>query len=649
MKILTPLKNIQEDARDWMNSREINGLYGINGGFFLDDPGMGKTLSLLSLIFLNTSTTTLVICPSNVITVWEEEIQKHTNLPKNKIFVYHGPKRKSKYYNEYLLPLQSGNPPLIILTSYGIIRNECVLSVPSDSLSKQMEIQAFKGESLFNHPFTRVIMDEAHFIKDRKTRASISVTHLQSSYKWVVTATPLSNHLDEDFSYFRFLGLSNDFRHWRAILPATRDAILESNLQKLAEGIETIRDWKKDLALKRDKSLLNLPKKTESVIYVNATEVERDFYDALYKYSMTRIQELQNQQAKLKNKHLKAYCKLLGTNVLVLILRLRQACLNPWFVVEQIKRVQAYLPVEKDGKPQFTLEAATKMLKFFNENKNRQDECPSCLDIEADTIAKPCGHKLCGSCWNKILSKDPTCPICRNQVIEVIPVDDLDSAEEMTIDRLLNEVDQTHLNQELEPNRFNTSSKVAVLLDLIKKNISRTKIIVVSQWIKMLNYTQKKIEEAGYQPEEITRIDGKVSLEERARIIWRFQNQENPKILLISLTCSAEGITLTRSNLLIYLDQWWNELGKPDQMSNRIHRIGQTKEVEIVHLRVKETIEDKIDHLHKRKNKIIGFSQGKESLSGLVHLVGSGSKDLGWMGKVNLLSSTEEEVVEEVV
>lgn len=142
----------------------------------------------------------------------------------------------------------------------------------------------------------------------------------------------------------------------------------------------------------------------------------------------------------------------------------------------------------------------------------------------------------------------------------------------------------------------------------------------------------------GYDKELVTRIDGKVSLEDRAKIIQEFQTSENPKICLISLTCSAEGITLTRSSLMIYLDQWWNELGKPDQMSNRIHRIGQTEEVEIIHLRVKDTIEDKIHDLHKRKNKIIGFSQGKESLSSLIQT--SDEANFGWINKINLLSAS---------
>ena len=53
MSILTPLKNIQQNARNWMIEREEHPLYNVKGGLFLDDPGMGKTLSLLSLILQN--------------------------------------------------------------------------------------------------------------------------------------------------------------------------------------------------------------------------------------------------------------------------------------------------------------------------------------------------------------------------------------------------------------------------------------------------------------------------------------------------------------------------------------------------------------------------------------------------------------------
>ena len=93
--ITTPLHELQEKAKQWLLEREATPYYECRGGFLCDDPGMGKTLSLLSMIFQKqTRSITLVVSPSNVIDVWFQEIIKHTDLAQNRILIYHGSKRK---------------------------------------------------------------------------------------------------------------------------------------------------------------------------------------------------------------------------------------------------------------------------------------------------------------------------------------------------------------------------------------------------------------------------------------------------------------------------------------------------------------------------------------------------------------------------
>lgn len=623
MYIKTELNPVQISGASWLQERE--GSQGCKGGMFCDDPGMGKTLTLLKLICTHhPDSTTLVVAPSNVIDVWKQEIAKHTTIPPQNIFVYHGQKR-SRVVNA--LRSHVGQGPKLVLTSYGIVRNECLVFDPDivptsilqeadvvDSVGdkKAGEPDSFISTSIFNIPFYRVILDEAHFIKDRANLASLSVIRLKAVCKWVVTATALCNHLDEDFSYFRFLGIIWNFKHWRNIMPATKDSLSAINVHQLALGIDQIKEWKSKLYLKRDKTQLNLPAKHEMVLYVQQSPVEKEFYDALYKYSMYRINQLQHS---IQNKKLKDYGRFLGKNVLILILRLRQACLNPWFVIKNMKRLQPSV-IDANGakaKDKVSIESAIKMLNFFNENKGKADECATCMDTTANSMAKPCGHKLCSDCWFEISKKSELCPFCRQKVIQITNIADV--PDNINVDYLFTESEYKEQEDTdlLEQDKYNVSCKMQKAMEIVESKISSTKLILVSQWITMLDYVQDTLEQAGYSNKpgykaKIVRIDGKVPLEKRAMIIKQFQEDPETRICLISLTCSAEGITLTSATVMIFFDQWWNELGKPEQMSNRIHRIGQKNETEVIHLRIKNSIEDKIASVHNRKNNIISLS-----------------------------------------
>ena len=130
-----------------------------------------------------------------------------------------------------------------------------------------------------------------------------------------------------------------------------------------------------------------------------------------------------------------------------------------------------------------------------------------------------------------------------------------------------------------DKHNYRYSSKIEEAIRLAQENLPH-KTIIVSQWTAILDMVQKRLGELNISE---MRIDGKVPLSQRHQLINTFQKQEDPKIGLISLNCSAEGITLIRATRMIYLDQWWNKNGRVEQMSNRIHRLGQTVPVDIYH------------------------------------------------------------------
>jgi SNF2 family DNA or RNA helicase len=68
---------------------------------------------------------------------------------------------------------------------------------------------------------------------------------------------------------------------------------------------------------------------------------------------------------------------------------------------------------------------------------------------------------------------------------------------------------------------------------------------------------------------------------------------------------SAEGINLTAANNLVLLDMWWND-SKMLQVSDRVHRIGQKREVNIYRMKVggENSIEERVNRLIMKKEKL---------------------------------------------
>ena len=80
----------------------------------------------------------------------------------------------------------------------------------------------------------------------------------------------------------------------------------------------------------------------------------------------------------------------------------------------------------------------------------------------------------------------------------------------------------------------------------------------------------------------------------------KFQNGE-ADVFLISLKAGGAGLNLTNAEIVIHYDPWWN-LSAQNQATDRAYRIGQTKDVQVYKLIMKDTIEEKIMKLQERKH-----------------------------------------------
>ncbi|MGK8500316.1 DEAD/DEAH box helicase [Nocardia asiatica] len=111
---------------------------------------------------------------------------------------------------------------------------------------------------------------------------------------------------------------------------------------------------------------------------------------------------------------------------------------------------------------------------------------------------------------------------------------------------------------------------------------------------------------------------GGLTQPERAAIVTRFQSQDGPPVLVLSLRAAGTGLTLTRAADVVHFDRWWNPAVEA-QASDRVHRIGQTRTVTVTTLTSTTTVEEHIAAMHHRKAALrdLGDAAGIAALAAL--------------------------------
>lgn len=395
-----PLYPHQQLGLEWMTKMEENA--GCRGGILADDMGLGKTISTLSLMVTRKSTSTiktnLIIGPVALIKQWEVEIRKKLK-PEHRlsVFLLHSKKLEYSALKEYD----------VVLTTYGLVaqewkryekrihqRREAAGYDPYDDLELMRKCPLIHPRSKFH----RVILDEAQNIKNKDAQASKGVDCIRAEYRWCLTGTPMMNSVQELYPLIRFLKIKpyNSYKKFQnefGVLTAKRRSY-ENNPTK---AMGALRVLLKAIMLRRMKNseingkpILTLPPKTETIHNCVFSTEEQNFYKTLESKSRITF-----------NKYLRA-----GTvsknyaHVLVLLLRLRQACCHPHlnldFDYADVPPEDVPLKMEEYAK---TLEAAV-----VDRLKDGEPfDCPICLDPVADpTILVPCGHNTCLECFTAL-------------------------------------------------------------------------------------------------------------------------------------------------------------------------------------------------------------------------------------------------------
>ena len=156
------------------------------GGIIADEMGLGKTIMMIGLMFSNVLNRTLIVLPPILIQQWYNEIFRTTG---HKAFIYHGKIKKN-------VTIEMLRNSKIVLTSYGAI-----------TISKKNK----KLDTIHQVIWGRVIFDEAHHLRNKKTTRFLGCINIRATNKWFVTGTPIQNKKQDFYSLCSALGLGVNF------------------------------------------------------------------------------------------------------------------------------------------------------------------------------------------------------------------------------------------------------------------------------------------------------------------------------------------------------------------------------------------------------------------------------------------------------
>ncbi|KAF4971103.1 hypothetical protein FSARC_1994 [Fusarium sarcochroum] len=341
----------QVEGVEWMRGRELGPVKRgrvPKGGILADDMGLGKTLQSISLILTNQKPakdapgwkkhfekiekTTLVVAPLALIRQWEHEINDRVEKSHGlKVCVHHGPNRTKRFKELALYD--------VVITTYQILVSEHGHSSDAENGVKA---------GCFGLHWWRVVLDEAHTVKNRNAKATKACYALQSEYRWCLSGTPMQNNLDELQSLVKFLRIRpyDDLKEWKAHI----DLPLKNGRGHIA--IRRLHSLLRCFMKRRTKDILKEAgalnpggkpstegedsstgfKVTERKVVTVATTLspaERKFYDRLAARADRSIEAMMRGRVNY-------------ANALTLLLRLRQACNHP-------KLVEGKLDKDKDA------------------------------------------------------------------------------------------------------------------------------------------------------------------------------------------------------------------------------------------------------------------------------------------------------------
>ncbi|TFY60608.1 hypothetical protein EVJ58_g5037 [Rhodofomes roseus] len=578
----------QQEGLYWMREQE-KGPW--KGGMLADEMGMGKTIQMISLLASDAGIKpNLVVAPTVAIMQWRNEIEAHAE--GFKVLVWHGASRDSN-----VKTLKSYD---VVLTTFAVLES-CFRKQESGFKRKGRIIK--EKSPVHSIHWHRIILDEAHNIKERATNTAKATFELQGTFRWCLSGTPLQNRVGELYSLVRFLG-GDPFSyyfckqcpckslHWKfsdkrscddcghspmkhtclwnneILTPIQKNGMVgpgETAFKKLKVLLDRMMLRRTKLERADD---LGLPPRTVIVRRDHFSPEEKELYLSLFSDAKRQFNTYVDHGTVLNN----------YSNIFSLLTRMRQMACHPDLV----------------------LRSKTNAGTFLQDDQGEATVCRLCNEVAEDAIQARCRHIFDRECikqyLNTAIEANPACPVCHLPLTIDLEAPALDLEQ--------NAKPRQGILGRLELDKWRSSSKIEALieeLDNLRRKDCTTKSIVFSQFVNFLDLIAYRLQKAGFT---ICRLEGTMSPQARDATIKHFMNNVHVTVFLVSLKAGGVALNLTEASRVFLMDSWWNPAVEYQAM-DRIHRLGQHRPVEVVKLVIEDSIESKIVQLQEKKAAMV--------------------------------------------
>ncbi|PMD54536.1 uncharacterized protein K444DRAFT_617884 [Hyaloscypha bicolor E] len=656
----SPVYHYQMSGAAWMVKCECSS-EGPLGGILADAMGLGKTVTSITTMMANPpppdlkkkfQRTTLIIVPRSVLHQWKAELETHGKFKK--VLIYNNSDTDNNMprrivYNE------------VVLTTYNVIRmnfpnldNETMERLCNRAAEEERSltevIQDWVTEKkkdagcLHNIHWYRIILDEAHFIKNPSAKTTLAVLALKSHYRWALSGTPAQNGPEDYYPLFCFIRdpeISKlTFSDYRAEFCGPEQT------EKLGLAISKVTICRTLEDSLFGKKLVNLPPPHTEPVTAKTSDAER----LLYTEISARLVELgkgklddDNPQKELSNRLAQITC-------------LRQLTAHPdliekdillMFDLKHLQDLQDKLSkVERTGKSRVLLDMMQDRVKNWVARKKaskgrrrpvqRRKYCIQCKHSETEDlwIISICRHLICTDCLDNLeetVEDDEvakSCPRCQSTFythnVKECQAHSMKKSKRSTSgnkgrDALkfrpspagatdwLKRLDTKKSRLQLLP-----TTKLTEIIDRIlswKEEYPRDKCTIFTQWnhfavILGVLLQKEKI--------KFVYITGSMTSQQRTRAVQEFHGNKQVHVMIMGLKAGGLGLNLTCANRGILVDRWWNEAVE-NQAHGRIYRIGQKKPTTFVTIVVEDTVDDDVVDVQREKQE--GINSVMEILS----------------------------------
>ena len=302
------LRPYQEHGFHWLNYLQEIGW----GGILADDMGLGKTVQALSYLHYYKhhygKLNALVVCPTTLMFNWENEIRKFT--PGLTYRIHHGGERtreKGMFTDKE-----------IIITTYGTLRSDIKL--------------------LVDIPFDYVVLDESQAIKNPSSKVTKAASLLNAKNRLCLSGTPLQNNTFDIFAQMNFLnpGMLGSIEFFRQEFSIPIDKFGEPDRK------DHLRKLLFPFILRRTKEQVakDLPEKTETILYCEMEDEQRNIYEAYRNDFRDKILGTIEQQGIQRSQ----------LTILQGLMKLRQICDSPAILNETERYPNHSIKLEELGR-----------------------------------------------------------------------------------------------------------------------------------------------------------------------------------------------------------------------------------------------------------------------------------------------------------